>query len=186
MNVRYEYKPKMTLIGFSTTIRAEEGYTKCPAFWDREYTQKYAHLWRSLAPQTPVEQAILDNGIGMFAICDERAGAFEYWIAGLYTGGAVPDGLRLYTFPAGDWAMFSARGPMPGALQALNTAIWQEWYPQEGQRYFGRVTASLEIYSAGDMQSPDYECGIWLPISRQPGEQNSAETAAAATLLGIL
>ena len=77
MNVRYEYKPKMTLIGFSTTIRVEEGYTKCPEFWNREYTQRYAHLWRSPAPQTQVEQAILDNGIDMSAICDKSAGAFE-------------------------------------------------------------------------------------------------------------
>ena len=35
MNVTYEHKPSMTFIGFSTSIRPEEGYQKCPEFWDR-------------------------------------------------------------------------------------------------------------------------------------------------------
>ena len=48
--------------------------------------------------------------------------------------------------------------------------------------------AMLEVYSPGDMQSPDYECGIWVPICRVPdkGEQEMAETVASATLPGIL
>ena len=41
MNVRYEHKPAMTFISFSTSIRPEEGYQKCPEFWDKEYSQKY-------------------------------------------------------------------------------------------------------------------------------------------------
>lgn len=48
--------------------------------------------------------------------------------------------------------------------------------------------AMLEVYSPGDMQSPDYECGIWVPICRVPdkGEQKMVETVASATLPGIL
>lgn len=30
------------------------------------------------------------------------------------------------TFPESDWAMFSAKGPLPGSLQALNTRVWEE------------------------------------------------------------
>ncbi|MGN1160861.1 MAG: hypothetical protein ACI4SX_01310 [Candidatus Fimenecus sp.] len=59
MKVTYEHKPAMTFIGFSTSIRPEEGYQKCPEFWDKEYTQKYARLWqtemlcwRSIPPAT--------------------------------------------------------------------------------------------------------------------------------------
>ena len=93
MNVTYEHKPAMTFIGFSTSIRPEEGYQKCPEFWDKEYAQKYARLWQTMQPETAVEAAILENGVGLFAICDEKEGAFEYWIAGLYKGGEVPEGL---------------------------------------------------------------------------------------------
>ena len=71
-----------------------------------------------------------------------------------------------FSFPESDWAMFSARGPLPGSLQTLNTQIWQEWYPNEGQKYMGNGNAMLEVYSSGDMKSPDYECGIWVPICK--------------------
>lgn len=54
MKVTYEHKPAMTFIGFSTSIRPEEGYQKCPEFWDKEYAQKYARLWQT------IEQAMMD------------------------------------------------------------------------------------------------------------------------------
>lgn len=167
MKIGYEHKKELTFIGYYTAIASDEGYQKCPEFWEREYSQKYAHLWQTMKPQTPIEQAILDNGIGMFAICNDKEGMFEYWIAGLYQGGEVPEGLALYTFPESEWAMFSAKGPLPDSLQALNTQVWQEWYPNEGRNYIGNGNAMLEVYSDGDMQSPDYECGIWVPICRK-------------------
>ena len=119
----------MTFIGFSTAIRPEEGYQKCPEFWDKEYAQKYSRLWQTRKPETAVEQAVLENDVGLFAICDEKEGSFEYWIAGLYQGGEVPKVLKIYTFPESDWAMFSAKDPLPGSLQMQNTQVWQEWYP---------------------------------------------------------
>ena len=185
MNVTYTHKPALTFIGYCTSISPEEGYQKCPEFWDREYAQKYARLWQTMQPETAVEAAILENGIGLFAICDEKKGAFEYWIAGLYKGGPVPEGLKLYTFPESDWAQFSAKGPLPGALQKLNTQVWLQWYPGEGQNNVGNGNAMLEVYSPGDMQSPDYECGIWVPIVK-PSGQETAETVSPMLLTGIL
>lgn len=188
MNVTYEHKAAMTFIGYSTSIRPEEGYTKCPEFWDKEYAQKYARLWQTMKPETAVEAAILENSVGLFAICDEKKGSFEYWIAGLYKGGQLPEGLKLYTFPESDWAMFSAKGPLPGSLQALNTQIWQEWYPNEGRNYTAGGSAMLEVYSPGDMQSPDYECGIWVPICKsiEQNEYEAAEIVSTMMITGLL
>lgn len=46
----------------------------------------------------------------------------------------------------------------------------------------------LEVYSPGDMQSPDYECGIWVPICKRVGqnEQEAAEIVSTMTTTGIL
>lgn len=33
-------------------------------------------------------------------------GKFTYLIAGKYTGGEVPEGMMLYEFPQGEWAVF--------------------------------------------------------------------------------
>ena len=32
-------------IGYHTEIAHDEGYKKCPEFWDKEYNEKYARLW---------------------------------------------------------------------------------------------------------------------------------------------
>ena len=62
---------------------------------------------------------------------------------GFIGGGAVPEGLKLYRFPESDWAVFSARGPLPGSLQTLNTYVWQTCYPAEGQQVVGNGAAAL-------------------------------------------
>ena len=71
MKLTYEKKNEMTFIGYHTEIKPDEGYIKCPEFWDREFNAKYARLWQTMKPETPVEKAILANGIGMYAICAE-------------------------------------------------------------------------------------------------------------------
>lgn len=164
MNVRYEKKSAMTFIGYHTKIRPEEAYQKCPEFWDKEYAVKYARLWQTMQPEDAVEKALLENNIGTCAICAESENGFDYWIAGLYKGGEVPEGLELYSFPESEWAVFTARGPIPESLQTLNTEVWQEWFPNEGRKKQADGTATLEVYSAGNPQSPDYESGIWVPI----------------------
>jgi len=164
MNVKYENKEAMTFIGFHTEIKPDEGYVKCPEFWEKEYSAKYSRLWQTMKPETAVESAILENGIGMYAICADSKGSFTYWIAGLYKGGDVSEGLELYTFPAGKWAMFSAKGALSSSLQNLNTEIWHNWFPTEGKKHGADGMATLEVYSAGNPQSPDYECGIWVPV----------------------
>lgn len=165
MNVKYEQKEAMTFIGFHTEIKPEEGYQKCPEFWEKEYSAKFARLWQTMKPETPMETAIIENGIGMYAVCADGERSFTYWIAGVYKGGDVPEGLELFTFPASNWAVFTAKGPLPGTLQALNTKVWQEWFPTEGKRLGADGKATVEVYSAGIPQSPNYECGIWIPLS---------------------
>ena len=145
MELSYEKKDEMTFIGYHTEIKPDEGFIKCPEFWNKEFNEKYARLW-------------------MFAICSCNGNGFTYWIAGLYQGGEVPEGLELYSFPASEWAVFTAKGPMPDSLQALTTQVWQEWFPTEGKNRQANDMATLEVYSVGDPQSPDYESGIWVPV----------------------
>lgn len=35
MNAIYEHKKELTFIGFHTEIAPDEGYKKCPEFWDK-------------------------------------------------------------------------------------------------------------------------------------------------------
>ena len=38
------------------------------------------------------------------------------------------------------------------------------WFPNEGQKVQANGMATLEVYTECDPQSPDYECGIWVPV----------------------
>ena len=170
MHVTYEKKREMLFIGFHTEIRPGEIYRKCQEFWNREYDTRYARLWQTRKPETATEAAIIANRIGTYAICAASGQGFTYWIAGQYQGGDVPEGLKLFRFPAGNWAMFTAHGPLPSSLQNLNQFIWKEWYPAEGKQYQANGAATIEVYSAGDPCSQAYECGIWVPLNGAVGE----------------
>ena len=168
MEVTYEHKEAMRFIGFSRHIHPAEGYRECPRFWEEAYETRYARLWQGMAPGTADERAVLSNEIGRFALClMDEDGGFSYVIAGLYRGGEVPEGMALYDLPESDYAVFTARGPMPDSLQRLNDAVWSQWYPTEGQQFVPNGLATLEVYSPGDPQAPDYPFGIWVPIRRR-------------------
>ena len=95
MKVVYEHKRAMTLIGFSKRIRQSEGYVQCPAFW-ADYARRYKRLWQGAEPETAQERAVLDNGIGQYALCVmDEPDEFEYVIAGEDRGGEVPEGMKL-------------------------------------------------------------------------------------------
>ena len=91
-----------------------------------------------------MEQALLENRIGRFAICEQKADCFEYWIAGLYRGGAVPEGAEALSLPGKRLGGILRKGARsPGSLQTLNTYVWQTWYPAEGQQVVGNRAAAL-------------------------------------------
>ena len=164
MDFVIETERDFTLIGFETAIPFNQGYDLCPKFWD-EYKEKYLS---KLDDKSQISQAIIDNDIGEFAICsDEYTDEnFRYIIAGRYKGGNVPEGMVLKHFDDMTWIKFKCIGPMPGALQALNTKVWDEWVPN-CKKYELIGNANIEWYAMGDIKSKDYESGIWLPIKEK-------------------
>lgn len=153
------------VIGFQEEIPGDRGYELCPKFWDRVKEQYFTPLWNGKQPENDVERAIVECCIGMFGVCIENAedpSTFTYLAAGRYDGRPVPEGLKVAEIPAALWAKFRAVGPLPGALQALNTQIFQEWLPGNGE-YELAYPVNIEFYSAGE-NGPDYESAIWLPV----------------------
>lgn len=68
--------------------------------------------------------------------------------------------------PDMEWAKFRCVGPMPEALQAVNTRIFKEWLPGNPE-YEIAMYANIEWYAKGDTSSPDYESAIWIPVKRK-------------------
>ena len=135
------------VIGFQKEFDYETAYAEIPRFWD-EICEKYANnVYAGNDPANPYEQALVDNCIGEYGVCidDLGGGRFRYLIAGKYTGGPVPEGMVLYEFPRGEWAVFDCVGPNPQTLQSVNTRIFREWLPG----------------------NPDYHSAIWVPVKRK-------------------
>ena len=84
------------------------------------------------------------------------------------TGGEVPEGMTLYEFPRNDWAVFNCVGPIPEALQSLNTKIFREWLPGNPD-YELSGSASVEWYDCvnGEKIDPDYHSAIWVPVKKK-------------------
>lgn len=168
MDYIVEKLPALRLIGFARRINAETAYAKIPEFWDEVHRKHLAPLLAGRPPETELERAICGYRVGMYGLCVDHDGAdsFQYLIAGEYNGGDVPEGMAVYELPAMEWAKFLCKGPLPGALQSINTKIFREWLPAntEFELAYG---ANIEWYAPGDPQSPDYESAIWVPVKRK-------------------
>ena len=160
------------VIGFQKVFSYENSYAEIPKFWD-EICEKYANnIYAGNDPANAYEKAIVDNCIGEYGVCidDMGGGKFRYLIAGKYAGGEVPKGMELYEFPRGEWAVFNCVGPLPGALQDVNTYVFKEWLP--GNPDFEICgNANVEWYDCinGEKDDPDYHSAIWLPVRRKNG-----------------
>lgn len=161
------------VIGFAKEFAFDTAYAEIPKYWD-EICEKYAaNVYAGNPPANPQEKALMDNCIGEYGICidDEgfsTPGHFTYLIAGRYTGGDVPEGMMVYEFPTSDWAVFDCVGPIPNALQSLNTKIWKEWLPGNPE-YELSGSANVEWYDCmnGEKTDSDYHSAIWLPVKHK-------------------
>lgn len=164
MDYTLEKMESIPLIGLERMFDFENSYQEIPKFWS-----EFSAACTSGQYPADVHQAIESSQMGEFAVCiddDHACGRFRYLIAGRYQGGAVPEGMKVFTIPGGLWAKFRCYGPMPGALQAVNTKIFKEWLPGNPD-YEIADGINIEWYSMGDMQSPEYESGIWLPVKKK-------------------
>ena len=157
------------VIGFQKEFDNETAYAEIPKFWD-EICEKYAdNVYAGNEPANPYEQAIIDNCIGEYGVCidDMGDGKFRYLVAGRYTGGDVPEGMVVYEFPRSDWAVFNCIGPIPEALQSVNTRIFREWLPGNPE-YELCGNANVEWYDCvnGEKTDPDYHSAIWVPVRK--------------------
>ncbi len=158
------------VIGFEREFSYDNAYKEIPVFWE-EFCKKYCTaLFEQGKPEGEIQQTICDCCIGEFGVNIDDIGKdnkFRYLIAGTYHGGNIPSGMTVYEFPDMEWAKFSCTGPMPGALQSVNTKIFNEWLPGNPD-YEIAMGANIEWYDKPeDLSSVDYKSAIWIPVRRK-------------------
>ena len=168
MNVKIIPMFPIKLIGFESEFNFDNSYQEIPKFWDEICAKHCTRIYAGKDPITPEEHAIVDNCIGEYALCmDNGNKSFKYMVAGRYTGGEVPKGMKLIELERGDWAVFDCYGPNPKALQNTNTRIFNEWIPNNSE-YEVRDNYNIEWYDCtADMKDEDYHSAIWIPIKKK-------------------
>lgn len=158
MDYRITKKESFTVLGVSGTFKYENAKQEIPSFWQEHYASgKGAHV------------------CGMFGInIDEQMGneEFEYLIADIYNPVAnIPEGFITKVIPAFTWAVFPCKGPMPAALQDVNTKIFSEWLPALKEYEFA-AGYCIEMYDDASKypngtQDENYYCEIWIPVKKK-------------------
>jgi AraC family transcriptional regulator len=164
MDYKIEKMEAFKVIGYERYFSLENAYRTLPQFWTEFLTNCTQHNY-----STQVQSVIEKCMIGEFGVCiDDKPETkkFTYMIAGRYDGGTIPPGMRVLEIPAAEWAKFRCTGPMPGALQAVNTEIFKNWLPGNPD-YEMSESFNIEWYSNDDNSRPDYESSIWLPVKRK-------------------
>lgn len=163
MDYTIEKMPSFKLIGFSKEFSFDTSYNEIPKFWDLFFSKYHTYT-------EEIKQVILQNRIGEFGLCIDDIGKenkFRYMIAGKYLGGNIPQEMEVYELKEGDWAIFKCFGPMPEALQTVNTQIFKEWLPGNTE-YDLAGNYNIEWYSSqGKTTDEDYQSAIWIPVRRK-------------------
>ena len=142
------HKEQFTVMGRSRRFCTETSYQEIPKFWKE-------HL------NSPDAKIVC----GMYGVCIDVDGKdFNYLIADNYLPwNEVPDGYETRVIPAGTWAVFRCRGPLPEVLQQVNTKIWSEWLPScIAYKLAGNY--NIELYTPPRENPEDNYSEIWIPV----------------------
>lgn len=169
------------VIGMSRQI-AFNNPSECANFWD-EYAERIVKpVFQEGKQPDEFQQAAIENGVGEFGLCTcdipdhncYTCGAvnfsacctkfFTYVIGGTYKGGNVPEGMKLFPLKNGKWVKVYFEGGM-AAFQEQFARFHQEWLPVHPEYKWADNSCSLEWYSGADIQSPDYQCGVLMPLA---------------------
>ena len=147
---RIEKKEAFQVMGVSRVFFNETSYQDIPKFWDEVFRVADCPL------------------AGKYGICMDSADkneGFVYMIADDYWGHQdIPAGFRVETIPAAAWAVFPCRGPLPEALQSVNTRIWTQWLPDH-KEYPLAMNLTVEMYAPMAQKPEDTYSEIWIPVT---------------------
>lgn len=94
----------------------------------------------------------------------EEKGECDHYIGAATTKDA-PDGMAQLEVPASTWAVFTAVGSFPSALQEVWGRIYSEWFPSSDYE----LSEGPEILwnEHKDVAAPQFKSEIWIPIKKK-------------------
>ncbi|WP_169251400.1 GyrI-like domain-containing protein [Brevibacterium sp. 'Marine'] len=132
----------------------------------REFVASLPHTeharLRTLSDTTPTGLLQVTDGVDP----DYREGTDLTYLHGVAVSAAAsaPEDLDVIDVPAGMWAVFTAHGPYPQALQDTWAATAGEWFPSNPWRLRPGPSIVSILDRAEDFRTATTE--LWLPVER--------------------
>lgn len=74
-------------------------------------------------------------------------------------------GLEIMEIKEAEYAVLSLKGPVPDCIHEGWRYAMEVFLPEQGYMHAG--TPDFEVYSEGNMYSPDYKMELWVPLSKK-------------------
>ena len=71
-------------------------------------------------------------------------------------------GLSIKEIAEAEYAIVPVKGPIPESIHHAWKYVLEIFFPETGYRHSG--APDFEVYSEGDMSSPDYQMELWIPV----------------------
>ncbi len=149
------------VMGIGAQFSYENAFVEVPKFWQS---------WKDGCPGSVDGRVDSDVNIGKYGISIDTVDGhhtFDYYIAGDFDEDWLSAAYEVIEIPAMKWVKFYATGPMPTALQALNTRIFNEWLP-DNPMYEISAGYNIELYQMGNIHGVNYKSEIWIPVRAVP------------------
>lgn len=131
-----------------------------------------AAMWKSLSENDIRElkqlSSIEPTGLLSASVNFEEGrlegGTLDQYI-GVATNNQIPQRWEAFSVPASTWAVFTAVGSFPEALQNVWGRIYSEWFPTSGYE----LNEGPEILwnESKDLTLPNYKSEIWIPVIKK-------------------
>ncbi|MFF7178955.1 GyrI-like domain-containing protein [Streptomyces sp. NPDC008121] len=171
MRYRVVDRPDFTVVGFKARVPlVHAGPNQAIIDFVRGIDRTLVERLAKLSDQEPH---------GIVAVCDDldpsRAEGTELdYLHAVITSATAsdgppegaPEGVAVLPVPAGTWAVFTASGPVPQAIQELWRDVFTEWFPSNPYRSRPGPEI-LRTRMSAEMTEADAE--LWLPVERELG-----------------
>lgn len=163
MNYVIKQKPAFTVTGLKNKVKTSKSKTAIPKIWVAAKNDGTIERLGKLRIR-------VDFGPqGILGICGNGQSGnpevMEYYLA-VTTQGAIPDNpdvksqkkLVTLNFPDTTWAIFSANGELPDAVQLTINKIHNDWLPDSG--YELNPLPEIECYMSDNTQE------VWVSVTK--------------------
>ena len=151
MDIKIAQKPAFTVAGI--LLEAIDN-SLCPSAWNQLFEEQSLETLASLG-----------NGQSYGICSDVKEGGIINYMAGYDVTDqekAKALGLTIMEIEATEYAIIPVKGSIPGSIHQAWKYVLEIFFPETGYRHSG--APDFEVYAEGDMDSPDYEMELWIPI----------------------